>query len=72
MIRLVVQGPVAKFFQGSATEQEKVDFVVLESTGHCPHDDNPEAVHRHLKPWLRKCFGQEQSSSTEARVHEAS
>ena len=47
-----VQGPVGKFCQGLGKTQANVTFEMLENTGHCPHDDNPDAVHRRLLPWL--------------------
>jgi pimeloyl-ACP methyl ester carboxylesterase len=33
-----------------------LEFVALPQTGHCPHDDQPELVHRYLLPWLNQLF----------------
>ncbi len=48
-----IDGPVGKFFMESL--EPRCDFVtksILPDTGHCPHDDRPEEVHKVLLPWL--------------------
>ena len=47
-----VQGPVGRFFQALPQDSSTVQFEMLGNTGHCPHDDSPDEVHRHLVPWL--------------------
>merc|ERR1711937_952053 len=48
-----MDGPVAKYFLDKlSTEYDFVTKQVLPATGHCPHDDRPEQVHKHLLPWL--------------------
>eukprot|EP00892_Ulva_mutabilis_P003392 jgi/Ulvmu1/1424/UM011_0153.1 len=47
-----VDGPVGRFFKDLPVTKSNVTFQLLESTGHCAQDDNPEAVHNHLVPWL--------------------
>ena len=34
--------------------REDAPLEVLAGIGHCPHDENPEAFHRVLIPWLQK------------------
>ena len=48
-----MDGPVAKYFLDKlSAEYDFVTKQVLPATGHCPHDDRPEQVHKHLLPWL--------------------
>jgi len=47
-----LDGPVGKFFLDLPNTREGTEMVVLEAAGHCPHDDNPEALHKELLPWL--------------------
>ncbi|KAL4438016.1 hypothetical protein ABPG77_004237 [Micractinium sp. CCAP 211/92] len=45
-------GPVGKFFQALPATRDSTTFTFLKGVGHCPHDDNPAAVHAELLPWL--------------------
>lgn len=37
---------------------------VLHETGHCPHDERPERVHRVLLPWLKRQMTRESHTTT--------
>ncbi|KAL4425609.1 hypothetical protein ABPG75_009625 [Micractinium tetrahymenae] len=45
-------GPVGRFFQALPATRDNTAFTFLQGVGHCPHDDNPAAVHAELLPWL--------------------
>ena len=49
-----MDGPVGTFFKALPETREDCEFVVIPECGHCPHDDNPEEVHKHLLPWLEQ------------------
>lgn len=42
----------AKIYQNLAAENPDVDFQIIENAGHCPHDENPEAVNSRILGWL--------------------
>ncbi|MDX2230019.1 MAG: alpha/beta fold hydrolase [Leptolyngbyaceae cyanobacterium bins.349] len=42
----------AKLYQ-EMTQTHPVTFVPIPDTGHCPHDENPEAVNPRLVEWLK-------------------
>ncbi|KAG0590779.1 hypothetical protein KC19_1G126000 [Ceratodon purpureus] len=47
-----IDGPVGKYFQALPETNPKVQLHLLNSVGHCPHDDRPDLVHEKLLPWL--------------------
>ncbi|XP_042491988.1 uncharacterized hydrolase YugF isoform X2 [Macadamia integrifolia] len=47
-----LDGPVGKYFSSLPSRLPNVSLCVLESVGHCPHDDRPDLVHKKLLPWL--------------------
>jgi pimeloyl-ACP methyl ester carboxylesterase len=46
-------GPVGRFFQELPTQREGTNFQWLKSVGHCPFDDDAEASHAAVLPWLK-------------------
>lgn len=42
----------AKFYQELAAEQERIQFIPIPDTGHCPHDERPDLVNAHILNWL--------------------
>ena len=44
----------AKIYQELAHSNPQVDFQVIPNAGHCPHDENPEAVNSKILDWLSK------------------
>ena len=44
----------AKIYQDLAIDNPEVQFQVIENAGHCPHDENPEAVNSKIVDWLAK------------------
>ena len=43
----------AKIYQDLADNNPEVHFEIIPNAGHCPHDENPEAVNAHILEWLR-------------------
>lgn len=43
----------SRIFQESS-QTSAIEFVSLPQTGHCPHDDRPEAVNKLILDWLEK------------------
>ena len=43
----------AKIYQELADRNPDVRFEIIEDAGHCPHDENPEAVNSKILEWLR-------------------
>lgn len=39
------------------TTPDRVTFVPIPNTGHCPHDERPEVVNAEILQWLSKNFG---------------
>lgn len=46
-----LDGPYGQFFQQLAEERPDVSLRMVPA-GHCPHDDDAEAVHAEVLPWL--------------------
>ena len=46
----------AKIYQELALRNPDVHFQVILNAGHCPHDENPEAVNTRILDWLSKSF----------------
>lgn len=42
----------AKIYQGLAASNPDVKFQIIPNAGHCPHDENPEAVNTQIIQWL--------------------
>lgn len=42
----------ATIYQDLAAENPDVAFKIIENAGHCPHDENPEAVNSKILDWL--------------------
>ena len=42
----------AKIYQELANENSDVEFEIIPDAGHCPHDENPEAVNTKILNWL--------------------
>lgn len=42
----------AKIYQDLADNNPEVQFEVIPNAGHCPHDENPEAVNTQILNWL--------------------
>ena len=42
----------AKIYQDLAANNSDVQFEIVEGAGHCPHDENPEAVNTKILQWL--------------------
>jgi len=42
----------AKIYQDLADNDSNVQFEIIEGAGHCPHDENPEAVNAKILAWL--------------------
>lgn len=57
-----LNGPLGKYFQELPNHRADTEFILLDSVGHCPHDEAPALVHSHLLPWLEK-----QNNRTELR-----
>ena len=49
-----IDGPVGKYFRALPETRPDTVFTIVPDCGHCPHDDNPKAVHAHLLPWLEQ------------------
>jgi len=49
-----LNGPLGKYFQDLPNHRSDTEFILLDSVGHCPHDEAPALVHSHLLPWLEK------------------
>lgn len=43
----------AKIYQDMADNNPEVQFEIVPNAGHCPHDENPEAVNAHILEWLK-------------------
>ena len=44
----------ATIYQDLAEENSNVNFELVENAGHCPHDENPQAVNAKIIDWLSK------------------
>ena len=44
----------AKIYQDMADSNSDVEFEIVPDAGHCPHDENPEAVNAQILNWLYK------------------
>ena len=44
----------AKIYQELANNNSQVEFQIIPNAGHCPHDENPEAVNQQILDWLSK------------------
>lgn len=42
----------AKIYQESAIANSDVQFTIIPNAGHCPHDENPQAVNNKIINWL--------------------
>ena len=42
----------AKIYQDLADHNPEVEFQIIPNAGHCPHDENPEAVNAQIINWL--------------------
>jgi pimeloyl-ACP methyl ester carboxylesterase len=42
----------AKIYQDLADNNPDVEFQIVPNAGHCPHDENPEAVNAQIIQWL--------------------
>ncbi|MGL5831983.1 MAG: alpha/beta fold hydrolase [Waterburya sp.] len=42
----------AKIYQDLADNNPDVEFQIIPNAGHCPHDENPEAVNAQIIQWL--------------------
>ena len=42
----------AKIYQELADNNREVQFEIIPNAGHCPHDENPEAVNARILEWL--------------------
>lgn len=42
----------AKIYQDLADNSPDVEFQIIPNAGHCPHDENPEAVNAQIIKWL--------------------
>ena len=42
----------AKIYQDLAAQNPEVEFQIIEDAGHCPHDENPQAVNSKIIDWL--------------------
>jgi pimeloyl-ACP methyl ester carboxylesterase len=42
----------AKIYRDLAASNSAVEFHVIPNAGHCPHDENPEAVNTQIIQWL--------------------
>lgn len=42
----------AKIYQDLAASNPDVEFQIIPNAGHCPHDENPEAVNTQIIQWL--------------------
>jgi pimeloyl-ACP methyl ester carboxylesterase len=42
----------AKIYQELANSKPEVEFQIIPNAGHCPHDENPEAVNAQILKWL--------------------
>ena len=42
----------AKIYQDLADNNSEVEFKIIPNAGHCPHDENPEAVNAKILEWL--------------------
>lgn len=48
----------AKLYQNLAAQApDRVKFVAIPNTGHCPHDERPEVVNAEILQWLSESFG---------------
>ncbi|NJK57163.1 MAG: alpha/beta fold hydrolase [Pleurocapsa sp. SU_5_0] len=45
----------AKIYQDLAASNADVEFQIIPNAGHCPHDENPEAVNAQIIQWLSNC-----------------
>ncbi|GJP57017.1 hypothetical protein CLOM_g16057 [Closterium sp. NIES-68] len=54
-----LDGPVGRFFSLLPQQRPRTTLVTLPHCGHCPHDDQPLAVHQALLPWLAQLGGEE-------------
>lgn len=50
--------PIAgsKIYQDLATQTDRVKFVAIPDTGHCPHDERPDVVNHEILAWMRESF----------------
>jgi pimeloyl-ACP methyl ester carboxylesterase len=46
----------AKRYQELADQSDRVTFMSIPNTGHCPHDERPEIVNAHILDWLKVTF----------------
>ncbi|HEY9699400.1 MAG TPA: alpha/beta fold hydrolase [Trichocoleus sp.] len=42
----------AKLYQDLAEQNDRVQFISIPDTGHCPHDERPDVVNAHILNWL--------------------
>ncbi|CAI6012771.1 unnamed protein product [Closterium sp. NIES-65] len=47
-----LDGPVGRFFSHLPQQRPLTTMLTVPLCGHCPHDDQPVAVHQALLPWL--------------------
>lgn len=45
----------AKIYQDLAVSNAEIEFQIIPNAGHCPHDENPEAVNTQIIQWLSNC-----------------
>ena len=50
---------------GESVQQQHpwLELKVLENTGHCPHDETPDAFHQELLHWLDRNLGETRRAS---------
>lgn len=46
----------ATLYQDLAAQSDRVSFVSIPDTGHCPHDERPEIVNQEILQWLDRCL----------------
>jgi pimeloyl-ACP methyl ester carboxylesterase len=48
----------AKLYRELAEQSDRVQFIPIPNTGHCPHDERPDVVNAHVIDWLSATFPQ--------------
>ena len=46
----------SKVYQDLATQTDRVQFIPIPNTGHCPHDERPEVVNAAILEWMKANF----------------
>jgi pimeloyl-ACP methyl ester carboxylesterase len=49
----------AKLYQTLAAQSDRVKFVPIPDTGHCPHDERPAVVNQEMIAWLKESVERE-------------